>query len=134
MDEFVRFHVRKFRKSRFVRRGGEPAGEAGFVRRVQADRVAERESRRSERELDEQREQRQEQEKRQEQSRQSRQQKQQRAEAEAGRCIAREEREWLRVCSGMGTGCSLGSTANRTWLSFRNVIELEDTGCLSVSK
>ena len=78
--------------------------------------------------LDQQREQRQEQEK----SRAEPTERQKKKESEqerTGRCFCHSAlRKWPRFCSGMATGCSLGSTASRIWLSFRNVMELEGTG------
>ena len=66
--------------------------------------------------LDQQREARQEQEKEKERAdRQAEEAEQEEQVAEQAGILADSKREWPRHCSGMGTGCSLGSTATLTW-------------------
>ena len=127
---FPRTLVFKNQRARFVRRGGEPGGEASFIRRVPANRVVSG-------------------------SGGNKRKVRQAATAATGarkragaggretgtgaagtgdstdrQCkCSKTEREWLQICSGMGTGCSLGSNVSRIYvLEFRNVVELEGTG------
>ena len=108
-----RSHVRKFERSTLRQTQREPAGESSFVRRVSRDRVAEQGSRRYERSLISR-----------ESSDRSRREasRADREAEEAGRGAGEnrqvylpfELRKWPRICSGKGTGCSLGSNATRT--------------------
>ena len=63
--------------------------------------------------LDEQRHQRQEQEREQEQEAERQAQEQQAQVDRQAVQVQQEKEEWLLICSGMGTGCSLGSNAIR---------------------